>query len=151
MPWLNVPHIQQANSGWCLPACVAMVSAYLEQPLLQDDVARWLGTRGVGTPSSNIQRLARQGFEVFYGTGSLAAVQQWLDQQLAPILFVRTGDLRPHWQIDTPHAIVVAGLEAENAVLFDPGLLFAPALVLTGDLMLAWAHTDYAYAVVRVP
>ncbi|MCE7987502.1 MAG: hypothetical protein DYG89_40570 [Caldilinea sp. CFX5] len=46
MLWLNVPHIQQTNDGWCLPACVAMVSAYLEQPLLQEDVARWLNTIG---------------------------------------------------------------------------------------------------------
>ncbi len=28
MPWLNVPHLRQAKTGWCLPACVAMVAAY---------------------------------------------------------------------------------------------------------------------------
>jgi hypothetical protein len=76
MHWLSVPHLPQARPAWCLPACVAMVSAYLEQPLLQDDVANWLGTRGVGTPSSHVQRLSRQGFDVLYGTGSLEAVQQ---------------------------------------------------------------------------
>lgn len=42
MPWLDVPHVQQADVGWCLPVCVAMVTAYLKQPLLQDDVAEWL-------------------------------------------------------------------------------------------------------------
>ena len=27
MPWLNVPYIQQTETGWCLPACAAMVAA----------------------------------------------------------------------------------------------------------------------------
>jgi hypothetical protein len=52
MPWLSVPHLKQTKAGWCLPACVAMVTAYLQQPLLPDDIARWLGTDDlVGTPS----------------------------------------------------------------------------------------------------
>ena len=150
MQWLNVPHIQQTRPGWCLPACVAMVSAYLEQPLLQDDVALWLNTRGIGTPSSNIQRLTRYGFDVFYGSGSLAAVDQWMLRQLPPILFVRTGDLRPHWKIDTPHAVVIAGNDEESVALFDPGLPFAPTTVKTGNLMLAWSYSDYACAVISV-
>lgn len=24
MSWLDVPHLQQTEPGWCLPACVAM-------------------------------------------------------------------------------------------------------------------------------
>ncbi|MDQ3248193.1 MAG: C39 family peptidase, partial [Chloroflexota bacterium] len=122
MHWLNVPHLQQSNPGWCLPTCVSMVSAYLAQPLLQDDVARWIGTRGIGTPSSQIQRLSRHGFEVFYGVGSLTTIEDWLVQQLSCILFVRTGDLRPYWKIDTPHAVVVGGFATDNVALFDPGL-----------------------------
>jgi hypothetical protein len=94
--------------------------------------------------------LVRYGFDVVYGTGSLAAVDQWLIRQLAPILFVRTGDLRPHWKIDTPHAVVVAGSDGEAMALFDPGLPAAPIIVKTGNLMLAWSHSDYAYAVISV-
>ena len=149
MFWLNVPHLQQDNPGWCLPACVAMVSAYLEQPLLQEDVARWLNTRGVGTPASYVQRLNQRGFEVFYGTGSLASLENWIDQQLPCILFVRTGDLRPYWKVDTPHAIVVAGLDANNMAVFDPGIVTAPTLVSVGNVMLAWSHFDYTYAVLQ--
>lgn len=47
MPWLNVPHLRQDKDGWCLPACVAMVAAYWQQPLSPADVAHWLGTRGM--------------------------------------------------------------------------------------------------------
>ena len=50
MQWLNVPHLKQAKPGWCLPACVSMISAYLEQPLLQDDVAGWLVHNGLNRP-----------------------------------------------------------------------------------------------------
>lgn len=149
MLWLNVPHIQQTNDGWCLPACVAMVSAYLEQPLLQEDVARWLNTRGVGTPASHVQRLTQRGFDVFYGTGSLAIVETWLAQQLPCILFVRTGDLRPYWKIDTPHAVVVAGLDTTTVAIFDPGLPNAPTILSVGNLMLAWTHFDYTFAVLQ--
>jgi hypothetical protein len=127
-----------------------MVSAYWEQPLLQEDVARWLGTRGVGTPSSRVERVRSYGFTVFYGTGSLAVVEANLAHGYPTILFVRTGELRPHWQIDTPHAVVVAGVEGDNAVLFDPGLPVAPIVVSTGNLMLAWSYFDYGYALITV-
>ena len=48
MTLLNVPHLKQDEEGWCLPACVAMAAAYLQQPLLQADIARWLDTQEVG-------------------------------------------------------------------------------------------------------
>ncbi len=80
MDWLNVPHLRQSEAGWCLPARVAMVAAYWQQPLAQADVARWLDTRGVGTPASRIERLAQRGFKVIYRTGSLAELEVWLAQ-----------------------------------------------------------------------
>ena len=149
MPWLQVPHLQQTEDGWCLPACVAMVAAYWQQPLLQADVARWLGTRGIGTPSSRIQQLAGRGFEVAYGTGSLAELDSWIAQGVPCILFVRTGEL-PYWQLDTPHAVVLAGLDSNRAYLFDPAVETAPVTVSSSDLMLAWSYSEYTYAALRV-
>ncbi len=146
MPWLNVPHLQQTEMGWCLPACVAMVAAYWRQPLLQADVARWLDTHAIGTASSRIQRLERRGFQVMYQVGSLAELEMWLAQDVPCILFLRTGEL-PYWQLDTPHAVVVAGLEADRAYLFDPAVEAAPVTAALGDLLLAWSHTDYTFAV----
>jgi ABC-type bacteriocin/lantibiotic exporter with double-glycine peptidase domain len=126
-----------------------MVAAYWQQPLLQADVARWLGTRGIGTPSSRIQRLAKRGFKVTYGTGSLAELESWIAQGVPCILFVRTGEL-PYWQIDTPHAIVLAGLEANHAYLVDPAVETVLVTVSLGDLMLAWSYSEYTYAVLHV-
>ncbi len=110
MSWLNVPHLRQVKPGWCLPACVAMVAAYWQQPLLQDDIAHWLA------------------------------------QQVPCILFVRTSEL-PYWKVDTPHTVVLAGLESESAHLIDPDYAVAPVTVLLNDLILAWSHSDYTYAV----
>jgi ABC-type bacteriocin/lantibiotic exporter with double-glycine peptidase domain len=149
MSWLNVPHLQQDKLGWCLPACVAMVAAYWEQPLLQADIAHWLGTRGVGTPSSRIQRLTQRGFELVYSTGSLADLDTWLKRQVPLILFIRTGELS-YWPIDTPHAVVLAGLSADNAYLFDPGVETAPMTAPVDELLLAWSHFDYTYTALFV-
>jgi ABC-type bacteriocin/lantibiotic exporter with double-glycine peptidase domain len=145
--WLNVPHLRQSEAGWCLPACVAMVAAYWRQPLTQADIAHWLGTRGVGTPASHIERLAQRGFEVFYRTGSLAELEVWLGQDTPCILFLRTREL-PYWEVDTPHAVVLVGLEADQAYLLDPAVDTAPIEVSSGDLLLAWSYFEYTYAVV---
>jgi len=149
MPWLDVPHLRQDRDGWCLPACVAMVTAYWQQPLLQADIAGWLDTRDIGTPAGRIQRLAQRGFQVIYRTGSLAEVKTWLAKKVPCILFVRTGEL-PYWSTDTPHAVVLAGIEADNAYLVDPAVEIAPAVVPVDDLLLAWSYFDYTYAVLTV-
>jgi len=148
MPWLNVPYIQQAEIGWCLPACAAMVAAYWQQPLLQADLAHWLDAQGIGVASSRLARLNQRGFQVVYGTGSLAELQGWLAQNVPCILFVRTGEL-PYWRVDTPHAVVLVGLEGEQAHLLDPAVAQYPMSVSVGDLLLAWSHSDYTYAVLR--
>lgn len=148
MPWLNVPHQKQSDAGWCLPACVAMVAAYWQRSFSQAEIARLLGVRGGGAPASRVQRLANHGFNVTYSTGSLSDLRDWLKHNAPVILFLRTGEL-PYWDIDTPHAVVLAGAEAEQAYLMDPGIDTGPATVSVGDLMLAWSYFDYTYAVLK--
>lgn len=125
-----------------------MVAAYWQQPLLQADIARWLDTTAIGTPASRVQKMSQRGFEVVYRTGSLAELETWIKQGIPCILFIRTGEL-PYWQIDTPHTVVLVGLEAEEAYLLDPAVETTPVRVLSGDLMLAWAYSDYTYCVLR--
>lgn len=143
MPWLNLPHIPQAKAGWCLPACVAMATVHLEQPLLQDDVARWLDTDDlVGTPSSRVLRLARRGFEVTYKkSGTQVELKAWLGRQISPILFVMTGELS-YWTSDIRHAVVLGGFTGDEAHLFDPATDRAPISIPTNELILAWSHFD---------
>lgn len=150
MPWLNVPHLLQHKDGWCLPACVAMVAAYWQQPVTQDDVALWLGTRDeIGTPAGRVQRLTQRGFDVIYRAGSALELAAWLERKTPCILFVRTGEL-PYWQVDTPHALVLVGIEGNRATVLDPAIESAPIVVQLDDLILAWSYADYTYAVVTV-
>jgi hypothetical protein len=126
-----------------------MVAAYWQQPLLQSDIANWLGVAGVGTPASRIRRLEARGFDVIYRTGSLAELETWLEQDVPCMLFVRTSEL-PYWNVDTPHAVVLVGLTAEQAYLLDPAVAQAPIAVSHDELLLAWSYFDYTYAVLTV-
>lgn len=123
-----------------------MVSAYWQEPLYQADVARWLQTSELGTPSSRVQRLTQYGFEVVYQSGSLELLRNWLHRQSPPILFVRTGSL-PYWPFDTPHALVCIGLTDDQAVILDPASRRGRELVPLEALMLAWSFLDYTYAI----
>jgi ABC-type bacteriocin/lantibiotic exporter with double-glycine peptidase domain len=123
-----------------------MVAAYWQQPLVQDDIARWLGTQGIGTPASRVQRLTQYGFEVVYTTGSFDDLTDWLLRKHPCILYVQTGGLS-YWQLDIPHAVVLSGLTENQAYLFDPAVETAPMVVDIAGLMLAWSYFDYTYAV----
>ncbi len=148
MSWLNVPHQKQTKAGWCLPACIAMMAAYWQQNLTQAEVARRLGVRGGGAPASHVQSLTEHGFNVTYSTGSLSDLYACLAHNVPVIVFVRTSEL-PYWDVDTPHAVIVAGIEGEQAYLFDPAIDTTPVTVNMGDLMLAWLYFEYTYAVSR--
>lgn len=149
MPWLNVPHLKQTKPSWCLPACIAMVAAYWQEPLYQPDIAQWLGTSEIGTASSRIQKLTQYGFSVIYQTGSLAQIQNWVSQNIPCILFIRTGDLS-YWDIDTAHSVVLAGFENDNVFLYDPAMDAFPSETTIDELLLAWSHSDYTYAVLQI-
>lgn len=99
----------------------------------------------VGVPASRIQRLSHRGFNVAYGTGSLADLESWIGEGKPCILFVRTGELG-YWQTDTSHAIVLAGFDADEAIILDPAKSSPILKVAIGELMLAWSYFDYAYA-----
>ncbi len=122
-----------------------MVTAFWEQPLYQGDLARWLKTTVIGTPARNIGLLQPYGFEVTYQEGSYDFLNERLQHGIPCIAFLRTGSL-PYWGIDTPHAVVVAGIEGEQAFLFDLAVAAAPQLVDVESFMLAWSYADYTVA-----
>lgn len=149
---LNVPYLKQDKPGWCLPACIAMVAAYLEQPLLQKDIARWLQSDDLlGTPARRIQKMVQRGFEVTYtDLGTKHDLENSLARHLPPILFILTGELSS-WSINTQHAVVLIGFEDESAYLLDPYIEVVPQKVANDELLLAWSHFDYTYATLAIP
>ncbi len=151
MPSLNIPHLPQPKDGWCLPACVAMVAAYLQQPLLQEDVARWLQTDdNIGTPFRRIQWLSKRGFEVTLTMpGSLDTARSWLNKQIPLIILVSTGELA-YWSGNFQHTLVLAGETGETVQVFDPGVETGPITIATDELLLAWSHFDFSFAAIEV-
>jgi ABC-type bacteriocin/lantibiotic exporter with double-glycine peptidase domain len=148
MSLLDVPYLPQHEPGGCLVACAAMVLAYLQQPALQEDIARQIGAQPAGVPAFNIRRLAAWGLEVEYGQGSLNELSAALTRGYPPIIFLRTSEL-PYWQEDTPHAVVLIGLDRESALLLDPAYEDeTPVSVTLGDFLLAWSHFDMVYALI---
>lgn len=128
-----------------------MVTAYLQQPLLQDDIARWLGTDDlIGTPARQIIRLTRQGFDITYNDfGAVVDLESWLNRRIPPILFLLTSELS-YWTTNTQHAVVLAGFSGTEGHLFDPAVDTAPMTVPIDELLLAWSHFDYTYAAIEV-
>lgn len=149
MKQLNLQHEIQHQPSWCLPACVAMISAYLGIPVMQEDVAHWLGTTDIGTPTSRIERLSNRGYKVTYAEGSQNILGEWLNQDIPVILFVRTGEL-PYWEIDTAHPLILCGLAQDKAMIADPAVDASSCAISIGDLLLAWSHFDYTFATLQI-
>lgn len=148
MSLLDVPYLPQREPGGCLVACAAMVLAHLQQPALQSDIERQIDARPAGVPASNIRRLAAWGLKVQYGQGSLNELAAALSMGNAPIIFLRTSEL-PYWQEDTPHAIVLIGIDTESVFLLDPAYeSVTPVSAAIGDFLLAWSHFDMVYALI---
>ena len=129
-----------------------MITAYLQQPLLQDDIAKWLDTDDqVGTPFRRIQWLTKRGFAVTLVTpGSLDAARSWLNRNIPPILLVSTQDLS-FWSGNFQHTLILVGETGEMVHLFDPGIEQpGPITIPIDELLLAWSHFDFSFAVIEV-
>jgi len=146
---LDVPHYRQLDDGYCLPACVQMVLAYLDLPSSQDRLARELDVRPpVGAPASNVIRLRSDVLDVTFTAGSLDDLREHLAHSTPPIVFVQAGEL-PHWHGHiSQHAIVVIGVDERDVHVLDPATGAAPISIPVGDFLLAWGELDYIYALV---
>jgi len=146
--YLPVPHRKQEDDGMCLPACAAMVLAYLGRRLGQKELADIFGTTKLGTVSSNITRLTTLGLTVEYEEGSAVRLRHHLSQGIPCIVFLWTGNLS-YWQVDTPHAVVVVGMTEDAFLVNDPASADAPVSVPVDEFLLAWCEFEYKYAVIR--
>ena len=145
--YLPVPHLEQTTDGGCLPACVAMILAHLKEPVDQGRLARLFDTQEFGTVAPRIHKLTDWGYATTYQSGSLATLQNLLASGVPPIVFVWTGGL-PHWSVNTPHAVVVIGMDEERVLVNDPALGEAPQSIPLDAFLLAWAEFDNRYATI---
>ena len=145
---LDIPHYPQADDGYCLPACVQMVLAYLGLSSTQSRLARKLDVRPpMGAPASNVTRLRSNTLDARFTSGDLDDLQVCLNQGNPPIVFVQAGEF-PHWRgCVSQHAVVVVGADKQSVYILDPAADADPIPVPTGDFLLAWSELGYIYAV----
>lgn len=145
---LSVPHFEQSRDGFCLPACVRMVLAYLNQSLSEREIAQILATQPFGTPIANIERLSTWGYDVTLGSSSVSELQNYLVANIPVIARVWTVML-PHWQVDTSHVVVVVGFDDEFVYLNDPATTKAAEPILWNGFLAAWAEFDETAVIIQ--
>jgi hypothetical protein len=116
----------------------------------QKQIAVQIGhIEGVGTPARNVTRLSVFGVDAqYFESGTLDNLRRGVETGAVIIVFVRTGEL-PYWDRDTPHALVIVGIEADIIYVNDPAFEDAPIAMAIGDFMLAWDEFGNQYAIAR--
>ncbi len=145
---LPIKHRLQEEEFGCLAACAEMALSALSISVSQRELNKLFDLRTGGVPLTYIQRAERYGVKVTVLSGDERNLQQAIDQNLPPVLFVRTNQLTSYWQDDTRHALVVVGYDETHLYLNDPAFPDAPKGVLLDEVMLAWLEFDYMYALI---
>lgn len=145
-PSLPIEHYPQEDEAGCLAACAQMVLADLGITISQAELNQLFELTPLGIPLSRLKRLDQHGVNAaIHRNGTLDNLIQAIDQNIPPIVFIRTGQLS-YWQEDTQHALVVRGYDGPHLLVNDPAFPDAPQTVLADELMLAWDEFDNAYA-----
>ncbi len=144
---LKIEHHPQEEDAGCLAACAQMALAALGISLSQTALNKLFELTSVGVPLSRLARLEKHRVKVsIHRNGTLEQLIQAIEQDIPPIVFIRTSQLS-YWQEDTQHAVLVSGYDGSSHLLInDPAFPDAPKTVQTDELMLAWDEFDNAYA-----
>ncbi|MCE7982078.1 MAG: hypothetical protein DYG89_12860 [Caldilinea sp. CFX5] len=146
---VSLLHYQQAHPGHCLPACAKMVLAKLGKEYTEARLNKVLGTNDAGTPSSASTKLIQLGFSVTYTALSTRELSLVLAEGIPVIIFIQTM-FYEHWETDTPHAVVVVGMEpGQRFWIHDPDLPTGPTAVSWNGLLATWQEFDFYGAVIR--
>lgn len=148
MPMHSLPieHCLQEVDAGCLAACAQMVLAGLGVTVSQAELNQLFELTPLGVPLSRLTRIDSYGVRVtIHRNGTLEDLIQAVDQNIPPIVFIRTAQLT-YWQEDAQHALVVRGYDGSYLLLNDPAFPDAPKKILAEELMLAWDEFHNAYA-----
>lgn len=127
-----------------------MVLAFIERPVPYERLLDLLDIDpDVGSPASNILKLAALGVGVSYGPGTLEDIAEHLARGQPCIAFVHTVDLS-YWDEATQHAVVVVGMDEHNVFVADPWFDSVPQTVSRLEFQLAWDAMGQSYATLAV-
>jgi ABC-type bacteriocin/lantibiotic exporter with double-glycine peptidase domain len=118
----NFPYISQEEDSWgCVPACVAMVCAFLEVQKTPEEIERELDySVDVGTPFENLALLS--GVRILQ-VRSIEEAARELERGLPTIADLRIEDsaVLGYWGCaPSLHAVVLVGVEDDQVMFFDP-------------------------------
>jgi ABC-type bacteriocin/lantibiotic exporter with double-glycine peptidase domain len=145
---LNVPHFKQEFNYSCIAASARMVLAHHGRIVTESDLRNLLETQPTGTRARNLESLAGLGFDVHLDSSSLTNLREALAAELAPIVFVDTGQL-DYWEIDCAHVAVIVGIDDEAVYLNDPFFESAPQRTSLPQFLHAWALNSHLAAIIR--
>lgn len=134
-------HCQQIDWGYCLPACAQMALFQLGIKVSQANIAAVLKTRsGIGTPFSRLQKLTQVSVEITEW-GSLTAVNQSLNNEMAVIVAVTTSPALPGWgDFRTQHALLILNTTPDSVIYHDPYMAQGPTTASRNEFLLAWGE-----------
>lgn len=112
---------------------------------------RAFDTTGIGTPFSNIKRLANVlGLVVECDEwATLATFAPFLEDGL-PIIVAVDSDAPDQWPYYGNHAVVIVGFNDDEVYINNPAVSAAPEVVEMNTFLWAWSRRDYEYAVIRL-
>lgn len=142
-----VPHYPQSSPGACLPACARMVLATLDDTYTEAALAQALDSYSFGTPASRVTRLQQLGYEVTYGTGTLADRGHHLAAGSFPIVFV-AAEFLPWADFAGFHAVVLTALTESDVWVMDPALDSGPTAMTIDAFLITWEEYDCRLAVI---
>jgi hypothetical protein len=116
---MPVPHYPQSSPGACLTACARMVLATLGDTHTEAALAQAMDSCSFGKPASRVTRLQRLGYQVTYGTGTLADLGHHLAAGSFQIVFV-AAEFLPWVKFAGFHALVLTALTETDAWVMDP-------------------------------
>lgn len=146
---LPIPHHRQREDADCLPACVAMVLAYLGKDISYRHIKTLLKTKSFGTPGHHLLNLSELGLRILYREGSMQELKAHIANGDPCIVLVRTADLS-YWNFTTDHALVVAGFNERSVFVNDPAFTHHPIEVSNVKFELAWMAFDYRYGCLQL-
>ena len=145
---LNVPHYKQEFNYSCIAASAPMVLAHHGRTVAESELRQLLDTQPAGTRARSLESLASLGFNVHLDSSSLTNLREALAAELAPIVFVDTGNL-DYWEVGCAHVAVLVGIDDEAVYLNDPFFESAPQRTSLPHFLQAWALNSHLTAIIR--
>ena len=145
---LPVPHFEQSRDGYCLPACVRSVLAYLGEIRSESALVEILGTKDYGTPIRNVSRLQNYGYEIELSQLTQNDLINCLENE-EPVLTRVWTPMLAYWPIETSHVVVVNGYDNDFVYLIDPGFSIGLQKSSWDGFLAAWAEYDETAVIIR--